>query len=547
MTDSFGVLVASGHMTDEQAQAARDMPGGDVLERASSVTGHPHGMLFAALVRATTGMDATADLIDERTDPAAVNLLSRERAETLQYLPLRFDGATLVVAGTVESVGDALRRQTLTQLLGGSQHITWLVARDTELRVKIASSYRSEGEIDELAATAADATVSTALDARARMVDLYIKQAIEDRASDIHFEPGPFHMTVRYRIDGVLVEKRAVDAASANGVVSRIKTMAEIDTDKRVPHDGQISFQHGARTVDLRVSTLPTVHGEKAVLRILDNSARLDLSSFGMNRQVTARWREGFTRPHGMLLVTGPTGSGKSTTLYATLAELATPEANVVTVEDPVEYQLPGINQVQIHSQVGLTFAGALRSILRQDPDIILVGEIRDLETAQVAIEAALTGHLVLSSLHTNSAPDASVRLVEMGVEPFLVASVVECALAQRLVRRLCDSCRIAIEPTTEELAQIGFEVPDGTPTSFFVENPDGCSRCSKGYRGRLAVYEAAHRTAAMEQFIVNGPVSSPGAKAAAAVDGMITLRQDGWLKVAQGLTTASEILRVTV
>lgn len=547
MTDSFGVLVTAGKMTPEQASAARGIAHGDILERANAVTGQPIGELFAAIVHGTNPqMRATADLISERTDPEAVNVLPRERAEALQCIPLRFEGATLVVAGTIESTSDALKRQTLSQLLGGQQ-ISYLVCRQSELEAKIASSYRNEGEIGELAAAAADGTATTALDARARMVDLYISQAITDRASDIHFEPGPFEMAVRYRIDGVLVERPAIAPEMAAGVVSVIKMRAEIDTDKRVPHDGQIPFRQGARTVDIRVSTLPTIHGEKAVLRILDNSARLDLNSFGMNRQVTHRWTEGFTRPHGMLLVTGPTGSGKSTTLYATLAELATRERNVVTVEDPVEYQMPGINQVQIHAQVGLTFAGALRSILRQDPDVILVGEIRDLETAQVAIEAALTGHLVLSSLHTNSAAEAHVRLVEMGVEPFLVASVVECALAQRLVRRLCDSCREAVEPTPEELEQIGFEVPEGTPTTFFAANPEGCSRCSMGYRGRMALYEAAHRTEAMEQFIVNGPVSSPGAKAAAAADGMITLRQDGWLKVAQGLTTAAEILRVTV
>jgi type IV pilus assembly protein PilB len=545
VTDSFGVLVTAGLMTEEQASSARAIAHGDILERANAVTGRPVGELFAAIVHGTSQMRATSDLIAERTDPEAVNLLSRERAEALQCIPLRFEGGTLIVAGTIESTRDALKRQTLTQLLGG-QSISYLVARQGELDAKIASSYRNEAKIGELAA-AADGNTAASLEAGVEMVELFIKQAIQDRASDIHFEPGAYEMAVRCRIDGVLVDRPSIPIEMAPNVISRIKVRATIDiSEKRVPQDGQISFTIGARTVDIRVSTLPTIHGEKAVLRILDNSARLDLSSFGMNRQVHQRWTDGFTRPHGMLLVTGPTGSGKSTTLYATLAELATRERNVVTVEDPVEYQMAGVNQVQVHGH-GLTFADALRSILRQDPDVILVGEIRDLETAQVAMEAALTGHLVLSSLHTNSAAEASVRLIEMGVEPFLVASVVECALAQRLVRRLCDACREAVEPTREDLELIGFEVPAGTPTTFFVANDAGCSRCSKGYRGRLALYEAAHRTEAMEQFIVSGAVSSPGAKAAAAADGMITLRQDGWLKVAQGLTTAAEILRVTV
>nr|WP_246803755.1 GspE/PulE family protein [Cellulomonas hominis] len=533
-------------MSEHQAQQARNLPGGDVLERAAAVTGHPAGPLFVELVRGTTTLEASSDLIAERTDPAAVALLSRERAETWGVIPLRFEGSTLVIAATLDTATNPVRVQDVTQHFTG-QAIAWLVARVPEVRAKIAAAYRNDGEISELAATAAgDGSRTEALDARARMVELHIAQAIDDRASDIHFEPGMFEMAVRYRIDGVLVEKKPVPAEVATGVVAYIKTRAEIDLDRRIPHDGQMTFRHGARNVDIRVSTLPTLHGETTVLRILDNSTRLDLASFGMNDQVANRWREGFSRPHGMVLVTGPTGTGKSTTLYATLAELATRDRNIVTVENPVEYQMHGINQVQIHPEVGLTFANALRAILRQDPDVILLGEIRDKETATVAIEAALTGHLVLSTLHTNSAPDAAVRLVEMGVEPFLVASVLECALAQRLVRRLCEACRQRIEPTAADLEAAGFEVPAGTPTTFYAAHPDGCARCSRGYQGRVAVFEAVQMTAALEQFVVSGAVSSTGAKAAAEADGLTTMRQDGWLKVAQGLTTVAEILRVT-
>ena len=548
MTDTFAVLVATGHMTEDQAAQAREMADGPAIEHASSVTGRPVGELFAAIVTATLGFAATADLIEERTTPDAVNLLTRERAETMQYIPLRFEEAGLVVAGTLDSVGDVAKQQTLSQLLDG-QRIVWLVARDQEVAAKIASAYRNEGEIGELAASAADGSAATALEKRARIVDLYIGQAIRDRASDIHFEPGAREMSVRYRIDGVLVERPAVAKDTGRGVVARIKTMASMDMDTRIPHDGQISFRDGARDVDIRVSTVPTIHGEKAVLRILDNSTRLDLGEFGMSEQVASRWAGAFTRPEGMLLATGPTGSGKSTTLYATLARLNTPERNIVTIENPVEYRLAGINQIQVNANIGLTFAEVLRSVLRQDPNIILVGEIRDKETAHAAIDAAMTGHLVLSTLHANSAAEAYVRLIEMGVEPFLVASVLECALAQRLVRRLCESCRVAITPeqAQREIAATGFTVPDGTPMHLFARNPDGCSRCTDGFRGQLALYEASNRTDAIERYVVSGNVSASQAKAIAVDDGMVPLRQDGWLKVAQGETTFSEILRVTV
>ena len=304
-----------------------------------------------------------------------------------------------------------------------------------------------------------------------RFVNLLITQAIQDRASDIHIEPGEHDLRVRYRIDGVLHEMKRSPEQIQSGVISRLKIMADIDiAERRKPQDGRLSVSAHGTKIDLRVATLPTVWGEKIVMRILDNStARLDLPDLGFEDAQLHPLPASFTKPYGMILVTGPTGSGKSTTLYATLNVVARPEINVITVEDPVEYRLPGINQVQVNAKAGLTFAAALRSILRSDPDVVLIGEIRDHETAQIAVEAALTGHLVLSTLHTNDAPSAITRLIEMGIEPFLVGSALDCVLAQRLARRLCPKCKESVPADARGAA--GRRLP--------VEPGGGAARCS--------------------------------------------------------------------
>ncbi len=325
-----------------------------------------------------------------------------------------------------------------------------------------------------------------------KYVNALVIQAIQDRASDIHLEPTERDLRVRYRIDGVLHEVMRSPKSIQSGVISRLKIMADINiAERRIPQDGRLSVTANGRKIDLRVATLPTVWGEKIVMRILDNStASLDLSDLGFSDHNYDRYSLSFAKPYGMILVTGPTGSGKSTTLYATLNILNRPEVNIITVEDPVEYRLAGINQVQVNNKAGLTFASALRSILRSDPDIVLIGEIRDHETAQIAIEAALTGHLVLSTLHTNDAPSAVTRLIEMGIEPFLVGSAVDCVLGQRLARRLCSKCKEAYTPTAETLLTARYPWQEGEelPTLF---RSVGCSACSKtGYKGRLALHE---------------------------------------------------------
>jgi type IV pilus assembly protein PilB len=381
-----------------------------------------------------------------------------------------------------------------------------------------------------------------------KYVNVLISQAVQDRASDIHLEPTENHLRVRYRIDGVMHEVMRSPKAIQSGVISRLKIMADIDiTERRMPQDGRLSVTVHGKKVDLRVATLPTVWGEKVVMRVLDNStARLTLSDLGFSPGNYERFERGFVKPYGMVLVTGPTGSGKSTTLYATLNIVSKPELNVITVEDPVEYRLPGINQVQVNTKAGLTFAAALRSILRSDPDVVLLGEIRDHETAQIAVEAALTGHLVLATLHTNDAPSAIPRLTEMGIEPFLVGSALDCVLAQRLTRRLCERCKEPYRPEAEDLLRVGFPWSPGEELPRLYR-PVGCPACSKtGYKGRVALHEVMGVSEPIERLAVDR-ASAAAIAQVARDEGMATLRTDGMLKVAEGVTSIEEVLRVVV
>ncbi|WP_424445571.1 GspE/PulE family protein [Microbacterium sp. CH-015] len=380
-----------------------------------------------------------------------------------------------------------------------------------------------------------------------RFVNLLISQAITDRASDIHIEPGERQLTVRYRIDGVLHEMQKADRAIQDGVISRLKIMASVDiAERRKPQDGRLSVHHDGRQIDLRLATLPTVWGEKIVMRILDSSAQtLSMSDLRFSMINEKRFSESITRPHGMVLVTGPTGSGKSTTLYTALNTVANPRINVITVEDPVEYRMPGINQVQVNAKAGMTFQAALRSILRSDPDVVLVGEIRDQETATISIEAALTGHLVLSTLHTNDAPSALTRLTEIGCEPFLVGTALSAVVAQRLARRLCVKCR---EPYTESrqlLDSVRFPHNPANPPILY--RAVGCQACSgTGYRGRVALHEVMTLSEQLEQLVV-AHATGTEMRAVAISEGMVSLREDGFSKVTQGITTIEEVLRVSV
>lgn len=495
------------------------------------------------------------ELLDFPVDQNAVALIPASIARRYELLPLQFVGESLLIAmadpGNVVAVDDV--RSV------AKRQVRLAVAEQTDLRAAIDRFYRADGELSQLstelqveaAATSEIAVVETA-EAReddapiVRFVNLLIGQAIQDHASDIHIEPTEMDLAVRYRIDGVMHEMQRAPKNIQNGVISRLKIMAEMDiAERRKPQDGRIAITHGGRKIDLRVATLPTVWGEKVVMRVLDTgSTKRDIKDLAMTPHNLDIFQRNFTKPYGMILVTGPTGSGKSTTLYTTLASVARPEINVITVEDPVEYRMPGINQVQVNPKAGLTFASALRSILRSDPDVVLIGEIRDHETAQIATEAALTGHLVLSTLHTNDAPSAVTRLIEMGIEPFLVGSALDCVVAQRLARRLCERCKEPYTASPQELAALRFDVSafHQMPT---LHRPRGCSSCSNtGYRGRLALHEVMEITEDIERLAVDRASAAEITKVALA-QGMHTLRQDGWIKAEMGLTSVDEIMRV--
>ncbi len=379
-----------------------------------------------------------------------------------------------------------------------------------------------------------------------RFVNLVIGQAIRDKASDIHFEPFEHEFKIRYRIDGALYEMAPPPKHLALPITSRVKVLANLNiAERRIPQDGRIKLTLGGRSVDLRVSTLPTQFGESVVLRVLDQSAvQLDISSLGMPTDVFDGINEIIKRPNGIFIVTGPTGSGKTTTLYSALRVINTTDLKLLTAEDPVEYEIEGIMQVPVNHAVGLTFAAALRSFLRQDPDVIMVGEIRDLETAQIAIQASLTGHLVLSTLHTNDASGAITRLVDMGVEPFLIASSLEAVLAQRLVRRICKNCRTAYEPPASLLQQLGIDVVDIGNREFFYGR--GCDQCNNtGYKGRMGVYEWLRLSEAVRDLVVERS-STMVIKQKALEQGMRTLRDDGLRAIFDGATSIEEIVKYT-
>jgi type IV pilus assembly protein PilB len=493
------------------------------------------------------------DLTEFSVDGSAVARVPDAVCRRHTALPIGYEDGKLLVAmadpANVFAIDDI---RSLTGL-----EVKPLVATRADVIAAINRYHRADTDFDELTMSldsteeAEDLSKVKEVTEDApivKFVNLLITQAIQDRASDIHIEPAEKDMRVRFRIDGVLHEVMRSPKNIQSGVISRLKIMAEINiAERRIPQDGRLSVNANGKKIDLRVATLPTVWGEKVVMRVLDNTtASLNLADLGFSDGNFERYSLSFTKPYGMILVTGPTGSGKSTTLYATLNIVSTPEKNVITVEDPVEYRLAGINQVQTNAKAGLTFAAALRSILRCDPDIVLLGEIRDHETAQIAIEAALTGHLVLSTLHTNDAPSAISRLMEMGIEPFLVASALDCVLAQRLARRLCTKCKEEYTPTAESLitARVPWDQSQPLPTLFRAV---GCSACSKtGYKGRLALHEVMNVTESIERLAVERASGDQIGKVARS-EGMTTLRDDGMAKVLMGVTSLEEILRVVV
>jgi type IV pilus assembly protein PilB len=494
------------------------------------------------------------DLSDSQVDATASAMLPEQVARKYRALPIGYEEDKLVVA--MADPANLFALDDIRTITGMDVQPVVATAADIEAAIRKYSHFDESVEtvVSEASAAAEDDVLELERLAQSavdegpivKMVNLLITQAIGDRASDIHIEPSERDVRIRYRVDGVLHEVMRSPKNVQAGLISRLKVMADINiAERRVPQDGRISLNVGGKSVDLRVATLPTVYGEKVVIRVLDKSSvLLRLEDLGFLEEAYKSFEGAFTKPYGAILVTGPTGSGKSTTLYATLNQINSPERNIITVEDPVEYRLAGINQVQVNNRAGLTFASALRSILRADPDVVLIGEIRDRETAVIAIEAALTGHLVLSTLHTNDAPSSLPRLVEMGVEPYLAASAIDCIVAQRLLRKLCMKCKETYKPDKAELEQAGYP-------EFLWEDieelyrPAGCSACAKtGFRGRLGIYEIMPVSEDIERMVVER-ASSDEIKRSAAGDGMIQLREDGLEKVRTGVTSIQEVLRV--
>jgi type IV pilus assembly protein PilB len=493
----------------------------------------------------------TLDLVGFQIDPAALKRIPLSVVLRHRVLGLSQNNGELVVG--VTDPGDVVALDDVRAATG--MIIRPVVVARSEVRRIIERLQREDSDltdmvdVNEEAATAAAASTAANDDAPiVRYVNNLIEQAIQNRASDLHLEPTEDDMRVRYRIDGVLHELDTVPRGVMAALVSRIKIMSGVDiTEKRVPQNGRITVQIRDRAVDLRTATLPTVWGEKIVLRVLDTGGiELDIGKLGFTEANHARYATSFSKPHGMLLVTGPTGSGKSTTLYSTLAQISQPTINIITVEDPVEYRLRGINQIQVNHKAGLTFAAVLPAILRSDPDVVLIGEIRDRVTAQLAVEASLTGHLVLSTLHTNDAPGAVTRLTEMGIEPFLVGSSLDCVLAQRLARRLCDWCKEAYTPTAMELDAARWPVQDLKVPDMLYQ-PVGCRNCANtGYRGRIALHEVMPISPEIEALTIRR-ASAGEIRVVAIEQGMYDLRADGLAKAVNGLTSIREVLRVAI
>ena len=509
---------------------------------------------FEQLSRATAeryGLDYV-DLALFNVDMGAANLVPAKSARRHQVLPVSFiDESTLLLAMAdptnllalddvqmatglncavaVASAGDI--EGVITKLSTMQSTVADAIAEDDEESLE-----EGPAEITDLRASAQDGPVI-------KLVNSILGQAVAEKASDIHFEPADDDMRIRFRVDGVLQETARVPKRMVAGVISRIKIMSELDiAEKRVPQDGRVGVMVEDRRIDLRVTTLPTQTGEGASIRILDEADALrTLDDLGMDAEPRQRFENSFRKPYGAVLVTGPTGAGKSTTLYAALQDLNNVDKHIVTIEDPVEYRVPGVNQIGVHRKAGLTFATGLRSVLRADPDVIMVGEIRDSETARIGIEAALTGHMVLTTLHTNDAPGAITRLQEMGIESFLTSSAIECVVAQRLARTLCPQCKRRVVVSQGVLVEAGFRV--GTDLEAY--EPVGCQRChGSGYRGRMGIYSVMVLSEGIKEMVVNLTSEAEIAKLAMA-EGMLTLKQSGLEKVRSGLTSVQEVSRV--
>lgn len=553
----WDILLSRGKISEEQMHEALEAQKGSPAEIGKTLVslGFISDTDLARAQAERLSLDY-AELTEADVDLEAARMVPEKVLRRHGALPLRLDGEWLVVA-----MSDPTNLYALEDLrmISGRQ-ITPVVVTENDLRriqtrvfavgeqvADILEDAREEGIEESDLELGVDAGSDEA--PIVRLVDSVLQRAVGEGASDIHIEPQAGELVVRLRVDGVLREFMSIPPKLQNGVIARLKILANLDiAERRVPQDGRFSVRLGGRRVDLRVASLPTVHGEEVVMRLLDTSdLQTDLAQLGFGADVLKRYREIFRRPHGAILVTGPTGSGKSTTLYGTLAELNAPERKIITVEDPVEYRMRGINQVQVNPKAGLTFASGLRSILRADPDVVMIGEIRDYETAKTSVEAALTGHLVLATLHTNDAPGAIGRLTDMGVEPFLTASAVDCVIAQRLARKLCEGCKRPVDVDKEVLHEMRFPFGHEPEEALHFHEAVGCGRCGgTGYRGRIGIYEMMAVTDEIKDLMLRRAPTGEISRAAER-DGMVRLRADGLLKASRGITTIQEVLRTVV
>lgn len=509
---------------------------------------------------------SAVDLISLPVDPQAVSLISESIARRYKILPYKFDSEadTLYIATTEPF--NTYMTEFISRKVG--KRIQLALADGEEIERSLDIAYAEGGLTPDVKEALKEYAPKTTVKAEsngisasiikeapvAKIVSTILEFAVKSRTSDIHIEPEILKTRVRYRIDGFLHEKLSLPPTLHDALVSRIKILSQMKIDeRRIPQDGRFGFKLGQEEVDLRVSTLPTVHGEKVVLRLLKKTGGVpDLSELGLRGPTLKGLELGITKPYGIILVTGPTGSGKTTTLYSLLSRLNKPTVNILTLEDPVEYELPGINQVQINPQAGLTFASGLRSFLRQDPNIILVGEIRDSETTQLAIQAALTGHLVLSTLHTSDSSTAIPRLIDLGAEPFLISTVLNGVLAQRIVRKICETCREKYIPDITVQSNIRDTLGDLLPQKYVqgaqieIFKGKGCDQCGgTGYLGRLGIYELTTISPTLNKMIIK-QVTSNEIERQSRQEGMILMKQDGYLKALDGLTTIEETLRVS-
>ncbi|HKF83544.1 MAG TPA: ATPase, T2SS/T4P/T4SS family [Solirubrobacterales bacterium] len=546
------VLVELGYVSKERVQQAIDEArnAGAPPEALLLTQGVISGDQLSRAIAERYGLDHI-DLSAYQVDMAAANLIPVNTARRFRALPVGFvDKETLLVAmadpTNVLAVDDI---QIATALdcrvaVAAEDDIEALIGRLNTLQSAVTEAIEDEAEGEGELAEIADFEISAEDAPVIKLVYSILGQAVGEGASDIHFEPSEGEMRVRFRIDGVLREAAHVPSRMVSAVISRVKIMSDLNiAEKRIPQDGRVGVTVEGRRVDLRITTLPTQRGEGATIRVLDKeNAQRTLDDLGMEGPARERFEHSFHQAYGAVLVTGPTGSGKSTTLYAALQELNHVEKKIITVEDPVEYRLDGISQINVNRKAGLDFATGLRSILRADPDIVMVGEIRDGETARIAIEAALTGHMMLTTLHTNDAPGAITRLSKMGIESFLTASSVDCVVAQRLARKLCGNCKRRAVISQQAMTEAGFRV--GAELEAY--EPVGCARCNhSGYRGRVGIYSVMKMSERIKEMTVD-QTSEADISVAAREEGMLTLREDGLGKVRAGQTSLEEVLRVT-